>query len=547
MSVEPDSPKENGEQTQSQPLNPVDVSRTSTKREMDSDSDTDQIESQIQPGNSISRSSTKSSSKSIIFRGAKIVMPNWHKLKPNKLSKTELLSLFNEVVKERVILTGTSRDSPHDQFIKLRSLYQQAPESPIKSKHRSLQILKAEFTKDVPTKVWDHFSKKYIKEYKPESFNIDEIQVNYSQMPRSFQFLNGRQSTSGLQQTTQIQSDKQQISETNNKQDSINNDHNKNKKRDLTVIIDSDDEMSEDDDLEIIPKDPKKQVFPYKASKFMKIDPSNLNKYTQIWSHYANTFIKEYKNEREFKSESELNMKKSNIIHQLIKYLSYHHMVITDKIIDKISEFYSKCPIAKIIYNINNLWQTTYKDFITEKVINNKGERVKPFKWTLTIPKKTSKRSIINVFADPEQYEKRKKKKRKTESPYSDDSEMTPFDSTFYQNNYNESHPSKTDIVRNLQQDMDELRKMQDVLERKIRKETNTNKLSIREMLETPKRGLTAVGIDKERGKDFATKISELIDDDGSSFKLKGVVDAMNASSNSDIAQSLQSMYCVPL
>ena len=220
-------------------------------------------------------------------------------------------------------------------------------------------------------------------------------------------------------------------------------------------------------------------------------------------------------------------------------------MVITDTVIDKIAEFFSRdYPITKIIENINNLWQTTYKDFISEKIINKNGERIKPFKWTLTIPRKTSKRSIISVFADPEQYEKRKKKKRRSsDSPYSEDDTMTPYDSNFYQNNYNDTHPDKLDIVKNLRQELDSIRKMQNILNQKIRKETNANQLSIREMLETPKRGLASVGIDKERGKEFAARISDLIDDDGSSFKLKAVVDAMNSSSNAQIAKSLQSMF----
>ena len=530
-------------ESQSQPLSHID--KRSDKEEKDCDDEIDLNDSAFL--SKIAEASNNNTTDPIMYKGQEVIVPNWHKLKPNKLSKTELHALFNEVAKERVILTGTSRDSPNDQFIKLKNLFQQATESPIKSKHRTLSQLKSEFTKNVSEKNWLCFSKKYMKNYKPELFKIDQLRIISSPIPKTFQYLNGKQSTEGLHQSPIKQSGKQANSDNFNKRSADNNDHNKNKKvRKTTIIIDSDEEMSEDDDLKIIPKDPKKQVFPYKKSEYVDSqNPAKLNKYTQIWLRHVNFFINEYGNEKQIKSTSDLNMKKSNTIHQLIKYLAYHHMVITDTVIDKIAEFFSgDYPITKIIENINNLWQTTYKDFISEKIINKNGERIKPFKWTLTIPRKTSKRSIISVFADPEQYEKRKKKKRRSsDSPYSEDDTMTPYDSNFYQNNYNDTHPDKLDIVKNLRQELDSIRKMQNILNQKIRKETNANQLSIREMLETPKRGLASVGIDKERGKEFAARISDLIDDDGSSFKLKAVVDAMNSSSNAQIAKSLQSMF----
>ena len=106
-------------ESQSQPLSHVD--KRSDKEEKDCDNDIDLNDSAFL--SKITEASNDNTTDPIMYKGQEVIVPNWHKLKPNKLSKTELHSLFNEVAKERVILTGTSRDSPNDQFIKLKNLF----------------------------------------------------------------------------------------------------------------------------------------------------------------------------------------------------------------------------------------------------------------------------------------------------------------------------------------------------------------------------------------------------------------------------------------
>lgn len=552
MSLPPDSPLNdisNKTISQSQPINPVIISRKSSQKEErnDSDSDYDNSDLEVFPNPNTSVISQKSKGETektqtepIRYNGKDVIIPNWYKLKPGQLSKYELELLHNEIVKEKLILPGTTRDPPSAQFLKFRNLFQRAKGSPIKEKHRSIQQLRDEFTKPINKKQWESFVAKYQKDYKPELFQISHI-------PENFEFLNNKSTSLGLRQTPQKKQETRLPKSTkSNQSENSNPIFNNNHNNGLTLVIDSDDSDSDDDEM-VIPQDPTKQVFNCKGSKFMNNNhPPSAKRYLQTWLNYADIFIKEYKDERRTKSSSELNMKKSSTIHQLVQFLSYHHMILSDNIIDKFVEFYPKdYSPRKLINHINNLWQTTYKDYVKDKTINKAGERVKPFKWTLTIPKRTSKRSIINVFADADQYQMRKKKKRRKEvvntSPYSDDNEMSPYNSDFYRvNKY--SHPDDTAIVKNLQQNLDKLQEMQRILARKMRGEPDINKYSIREMLESPKRGLDSIGIDKASGEEFAKKVSDLIDDKGSAFKYKGIIDAMNASSNIDLTKSLQGL-----
>ncbi len=479
---------------------------------------------------------------------------SFNKLKKNTvITKPEIITLRNELCKSNpiIFLSGSTRKTPYEQWMKLNEFYINAPQNSTDSiiSHRPSSILIPKFcVKFTPTTWAEFLANNFRLGYNPENWIWNENQIMDIPSPTELQ----KQNTFNLSPIQMnllpnspelhfqpcfddektIQPSPQMISNFNN----ILNDSKQNDDIKQNTHINP----STNIQSSIIPKNshiPRTEFF----------DPNDQFQNNRTLLMFNKIISEQFNHYTKQNSPVPLRLP---IIVEIFKFIVYYNIDLTQHIKNQIQLFFPEVFSTDYFNNkLTLIFNHASEALKNAKFISSKNARIRPL--TLAFPFSNKRYEFFKSDTD---FFFPKRKKRKIDNsinitqynPTSNKDPSTrnttrlsrpksqiPIDKFLHNNSHN--------ILQHISDQLAELTKKQKELDSRIKNEQNQNISTLDDMLYSDKRGLKAFGVDKQ-GKQIMKIVSTAIDNDRIEYKYKLLTDILNSNSNKQIAQKLQGM-----